>query len=88
MGQSLLDCRGLSSAFRYKILKPLFVNFVLATNVFDMPASMFSRYPRLLRHRAGDADDDLGEGGTREILTGTHDRDRSDDRIHLRRAVT
>src|ERR1700722_16021971 len=43
MGQ-MLDLWGISSAFRYKILKPLFVNFVLATNVFDMPASMFSRY--------------------------------------------
>ena len=40
----ILDAFGLSSEFRYKVLKPLFVNFVLATNVFDMPASMFSRY--------------------------------------------
>jgi predicted NAD/FAD-binding protein len=43
MGQ-MLDAWGISSQFRVKILKPLFVNFVLATNVFDMPASMFSRY--------------------------------------------
>jgi Predicted NAD/FAD-binding protein len=43
MGQ-MLDAWGISSPFRVKILKPLFVNFVLATNVFDMPASMFSRY--------------------------------------------
>src|ERR1700722_14346481 len=43
MGQ-MLDLWGLSSAFRWKILKPLFLNFVLATSVFDMPASMFSRY--------------------------------------------
>ncbi len=43
MGQ-MLDTWGISSSFRYKVLKPLFVNFVLATNVFDMPASMFSRY--------------------------------------------
>ncbi|MCC6522491.1 MAG: FAD-dependent oxidoreductase [Polyangiaceae bacterium] len=40
----VLDVAGISTAFRYKILKPLFVNFVLATNVFDMPASMFARY--------------------------------------------
>jgi uncharacterized protein len=43
MGQ-VLDASGVSHAFRNKVLKPLFVNFVLATNVFDMPASMFSRY--------------------------------------------
>jgi hypothetical protein len=42
--KQVMDAWGLSSAFRYKVLKPLFVNFVLATNVFDMPASMFSRY--------------------------------------------
>ncbi len=33
-----------SGAFRYKILKPMFVNFLMATNVFDMPASLFTRY--------------------------------------------
>ena len=43
MGQ-MLDNWGISTEFRVKILKPLFVNFVLATHVFDMPASMFSRY--------------------------------------------
>src|SRR4029077_14556833 len=43
MGQ-MLDRWGISMAFRVKIMKPLFVNFVLATAVFDMPASMFSRY--------------------------------------------
>jgi predicted NAD/FAD-binding protein len=40
----LLDVLGFSSAFRFKILKPMFINFLLATNVFDMPASMFCRY--------------------------------------------
>lgn len=39
-----LNLLGLSHAFRYKILKPMFVNFVLATNIFDMPTSMFCRY--------------------------------------------
>ena len=33
-----------SGAFRYKVLKPMFVNFLMATNVFDMPASLFARY--------------------------------------------
>ena len=40
----LLDLGRFSGDFRYKILKPMFVNFLMATNVFDMPASMFSRY--------------------------------------------
>ena len=33
-----------SGDFRYKVLKPMFVNFLMATNVFDMPASLFARY--------------------------------------------
>lgn len=40
----LLDLLNFSSDFRYKLLKPLFVNFVLASGLFDMPASLFSRY--------------------------------------------
>ncbi len=39
-----LNAAGVSDEFRYKILKPMFVNFVLATNVFDLPAALFSRY--------------------------------------------
>ena len=41
---TVLNLHGFSGDFRYKVLKPMFVNFVLATNVFDMPASLFSRY--------------------------------------------
>jgi uncharacterized protein len=41
---TLLNIGRFSGDFRYKILKPLFVNFLMATNVFDMPASLFSRY--------------------------------------------
>ena len=41
---TVLNLAGLSADFRYKILKPMFVNLVLATNVFDMPASLFVRY--------------------------------------------
>ena len=41
---TVLNLAGFSAAFRYKILKPMFVNFLMATNVFDMPASLFSRY--------------------------------------------
>jgi predicted NAD/FAD-binding protein len=41
---TLLNLGRFSGDFRYKILKPMFVNFLMATNVFDMPASLFSRY--------------------------------------------
>jgi predicted NAD/FAD-binding protein len=84
MGQ-VLDFWGLSSAFRYKILKPLFVNFVLATNVFDMPASMFSRYLDFFDiERATPMT--TWKGGTREIYRRMTASFR--DRIHLGRDVT
>ena len=41
---TVLNLAGLSQEFRYKILKPMFVNFVMATDVFDMPAALFARY--------------------------------------------
>ena len=41
---AVLNLGRFSGEFRYKILKPMFVNFLMATNVFDMPASLFSRY--------------------------------------------
>ena len=41
---TILNLGRFSGDFRYKILKPMFVNFLMATNVFDMPASLFSRY--------------------------------------------
>ena len=41
---TILNLADLSGDFRYKILKPLFVNFLMATNMFDMPASLFARY--------------------------------------------
>ncbi len=41
---TVLNLAGLSGDFRFKILKPMFVNFLMATNVFDMPASLFARY--------------------------------------------
>ncbi len=40
----VLNLGRFSGDFRYKILKPMFVNFLMATNVFDMPASLFARY--------------------------------------------
>ena len=41
---TVLNLGGFSGDFRYKVLKPMFVNFLMATNVFDMPASLFARY--------------------------------------------
>ena len=41
---TVLNVGGFSGDFRYKILKPMFVNFLMATNVFDMPAALFTRY--------------------------------------------
>ena len=41
---TILNFGRFSGDFRYKILKPMFVNFLMATNVFDMPASLFARY--------------------------------------------
>ncbi len=41
---TVLNAGGFSGDFRYKILKPMFVNFLMATNVFDLPAALFSRY--------------------------------------------
>ena len=41
---TVLNWGGFSGDFRYKILKPMFVNFLMATNVFDMPAALFARY--------------------------------------------
>ena len=41
---TVLDLGRFSEDFRYKILKPMFINFVLATKVFDLPAALFLRY--------------------------------------------
>ena len=41
---TVLNLGRFSGDFRYKILKPMFINFVLATNIFDLPAALFARY--------------------------------------------
>ena len=41
---ALLNWGRYSGDFRFKVLKPMFVNFLMATNVFDMPAALFARY--------------------------------------------
>ena len=40
----VLKLGGFSDEFRYKILKPMFVNFLMATDVLSMPAALFARY--------------------------------------------
>ncbi len=42
--RTVLNFAGLSAEFRNQVLKPMFVNFLMATNVFDMPAALFARY--------------------------------------------
>ena len=41
---TVLNLGRFSGDFRFKVLKPMFVNFLMATNLFDMPASLFCRY--------------------------------------------
>ncbi len=41
---TVLNLGGFSGDFRYKVLEPMFVNFPMAKNVFDMPAALFSGY--------------------------------------------
>ena len=41
---TVLKLGGFSDDFRYKILKPMFVNFLMATDVFSLPAALFTRY--------------------------------------------
>ena len=40
----LLRLGRFSGEFKHQVLKPMFVNFLMATNVFDMPAALFARY--------------------------------------------
>ena len=40
----VLKLGGFSEDFRYKILKPMFVNFLMATDVYSLPAALFTRY--------------------------------------------
>ena len=41
---TVLKLGGFSEDFRYKILKPMFVNFLMATDVFSTPSALFARY--------------------------------------------
>ena len=81
---SILNLGGFSGDFRYKILKPMFVNFLMATNVFDMPASLFARYLEFFDiERATTMQ--TWDQGTRRIYE--HLAAGFRDRIHLGRPV-
>ena len=73
-----------SGDFRYKILKPMFVNFLMATNVFDMPASLFSRYLQFFDIEAA-TPMKTWDQGTRRIYEALSSHFR--DRIYLNRPV-
>ena len=82
--KTALDLNGFSEDFRLKVLKPLFVNFVLVTNVFDMPASLFSRYLEYFDIEAATPMQTWDQGTRRiyeEMTAGFQDR------IHLNRPV-
>ena len=81
---TVLNWGRFSGDFRYKILKPMFVNFLMATNVFDMPASLFSRYLQFFDIEAA-TPMKTWDQGTRRIY---HELSRGfRDRIYLERPV-
>lgn len=81
---TVLNLGNYSSDFRYKVLKPMFVNFLMATNVFDMPASLFCRYLEFFDIVAA-TPMRTWRGGTRQM----YDRLVSDfqEKIYLERPV-
>ena len=81
---TLLNLGRFSGDFRYKILKPMFVNFLMATNVFDMPASLFSRYLEFFDIETATPMQTWG-GGTRRIYEAMSAD--FEDKIYLDRPV-
>jgi len=81
---TVLNLAGLSGDFRYQVLKPMFVNFLMATNVFDMPASLFSRYLEFFDIESA-TPMQTWDRGTRRIYENLSAGFR--DRIHLNRPV-
>ena len=81
---TVLNLGGFSADFRYKILKPMFVNFLLATNVFDMPAALFARYLEFFDIETA-TPMQTWDQGTRRIYESLSAGFR--DRIHLCRPV-
>ena len=81
---TILNFGRFSGDFRYKVLKPMFVNFLMATNVFDMPASLFCRYLEFFDIVSA-TPMQTWEGGTRRIYEALSADFR--DRIHLNRPI-
>ena len=81
---TVLNWGRFSGDFRYKVLKPMFVNFLMATNVFDMPASLFSRYLQFFDIEAA-TPMKTWDQGTRRIYRALSSGFR--DRIYLERPV-
>ena len=81
---TVLNLGGFSGDFRYKILKPMFVNFLMATNVFDMPAALFSRYLEFFDIESA-TPMQTWDGGTRRIYEQLAAG--FGDRIYLNRGV-
>ena len=81
---AILNLGGFSGDFRYMILKPMFVNFLMATNVFDMPAALFSRYLEFFDIESATPMKTWDRGSRRiyENLSAGFE-----DRIHLNRPV-
>ena len=81
---TVLNLGGFSGDFRYKILKPMFVNFLMATNVFDMPAALFTRYLEFFDIETA-TPMQTWDQGTRRLYE--HLSAGFADRIHLNRPV-
>ena len=81
---TVLNLGRFSGGFRYKILKPMFVNFLMATNVFDLPASLFCRYLEFFDIETA-TPMQTWDGGTRRIYQELTAGFR--DKIHLSRPV-
>ncbi|MDE0699945.1 MAG: NAD(P)-binding protein [Acidimicrobiaceae bacterium] len=81
---TVLNWGGFSGDFRYKILKPMFVNFLMATNVFDMPAALFARYLEFFDIESA-TPMQTWDQGTRRIYA--HLSADFVDKIHLNRPV-
>ncbi len=82
--KTVLNLGGFSIDFRYKVLKPMFVNFLMATNVFDMPAALFARYLEFFDIESA-TPMHTWDQGTRHIYE--HMTADFTDKIHLSRPV-
>ncbi|MYH13800.1 MAG: NAD(P)-binding protein [Gammaproteobacteria bacterium] len=81
---AVLNFGRFSGDFRYKVLKPMFVNFLMATNVFDMPTSLFCRYLEFFDIVSA-TPMQTWKGGTRRLYEALSADFR--DKIHLSRPV-